>query len=236
MTAGSGINLTVRLVHGGYNESITMYEASRSVVRTSSFLCLLAAVWGCDTRNVTPNYSLSRAGDRGHGMILGSATVTDLDETLIAHAHFYINAAGVGPGPMRAVVTADSCQPKSKNPGNSDFVGSCGRLFALDLPAGNYQISDWLLETSGGESFTPKDWDPIPFKVEAGKATYIGDLHMLLRMGKNLLGLDVVAGGWPLLLDNRVRDAELLRRKYPWLNDEVIQVELVPLPKPEDSD
>lgn len=79
-------------------------------------------------------------------------------------------------------------------PGHSDFSDRCGHVFAIRLPAGEYYISRW-----GGRVGTsmsgPSAWKPVSFTIEAGRATYIGNIHIkVIPNTETFLGKHSIGG------------------------------------------
>lgn len=56
-----------------------------------------------------------------------------------------------------------------------------GRLAALRLPAGDYELYDWKLVVPnqyGGDEFGPRRSMAYRFRIEAGRATYLGNVDL----------------------------------------------------------
>lgn len=98
--------------------------------------------------------------------------------------------------------------------------GSCGSLFIASLPAGDYEFYSFYVEHTvfGGQAYLRPAYEfSTPFKVEAGKACYIGELKMFrLRMPNRLLGMPIKPDNVRLeLSDQSSRDLALFKKKYP---------------------
>lgn len=91
-----------------------------------------------------------------------------------------------------------------------------GRLAALRLPAGDYELYDWTLVVPnqyGGNEFTPKRAFGYRFKIEAGRATYLGNVD--LRMTEQ--------DTYNITVENKARrDIALLAKKLPSMKAEDI--------------
>jgi len=91
-----------------------------------------------------------------------------------------------------------------------------GRLAALRLPPGNYEIYDWKVEVPdqyGGDKITPKRTVGYRFKIEAGRATYLGNVDLRLTD----------QGTYNVTVDNKTtRDLALLAKKLPSIRAEDI--------------
>lgn len=89
-----------------------------------------------------------------------------------------------------------------------------GVLFAFVLPAGAYHFVSYSLESGEGH------WQPtrpfsVPFKVEAGKVNYVGDIQLSVREGEGLFGMRAAKGGTFHFINSKDKDIPLLQNKYP---------------------
>ena len=86
-----------------------------------------------------------------------------------------------------------------------------GRVATLRLPAGDYEIYDWKLTVPnqyGGNDFTPKRSVGYRFKVEPGRANYLGNVD--LRMTEQ--------DTYNVTIENKAtRDLAILAKKLPSL-------------------
>ncbi len=104
-----------------------------------------------------------------------------------------------------------------------ELPGHCGRLFAITLPAGEYEIYHAEVVTRG----VFQQLTPAVFTVSAGKVSYIGNIDanycvgMASRHRGNILGADVT------IKDEYVRDIELIREHYFALRNSVIEKALL---------
>jgi len=96
-----------------------------------------------------------------------------------------------------------------------DFYSIKGRLFILALPEGEYSLYSWGIMQ--GDNYIKPGNRPneIPFTVNKGKITYIGNMHMVFHTNNFLYLIDLVETGTPILLDNHERDTKKLKLKYP---------------------
>lgn len=92
-----------------------------------------------------------------------------------------------------------------------------GTVFATRLPAGDYelfQVSFFINRAQFGSStFTAKEEFSIPFKIEEGRSTYLGEFISYHTTGKNFFGMSIPAGGYFVVADKLQRDAEILSKK-----------------------
>jgi hypothetical protein len=193
------------------------------------FVAVLAFA-GCATSNVKGKYSLQDA--QGHGMVMGSLSLGAYDSVYPAYLTYHISPADPKDKSLHEAALKVSTGCDTLHEGDSDFLDVCAHLFALDLPAGDYVLSGWVMENDMKGFFYPAAWTPAHFTVKAGKATYIGDLHMGVYAPANLPG---VHGGWVFLHDENSRDIPQLKQEYPTLNDgNVIVAPLTLMPAPPD--
>lgn len=84
-----------------------------------------------------------------------------------------------------------------------------GRVATLRLPAGEYELYDWkLVEPNqyGGNVFSPKQAFGYRFKVEAGRATYLGNVDLRITEQDTS----------KIAVENKAkRDLDLLAKKVP---------------------
>lgn len=99
-------------------------------------------------------------------------------------------------------------------PPKSDFSTVNGKLEVQELPAGEYEINGWRV-VSGYANVVPTTPFSIKFKIEPGKATYIGSFVFDVT---NAMGL-TVTGVTLAHKDSYQEDAKVLFVKYPNLNE-----------------
>jgi hypothetical protein len=75
-----------------------------------------------------------------------------------------------------------------------------GGVFVAEVFAGTYTLRDWTI-VQGRTVYSPKEFIDVPFTVEGGKVTYVGNVHFLSN--------DSV-----LLLDRADRDLPVIRARF----------------------
>jgi hypothetical protein len=108
------------------------------------------------------------------------------------------------------------------------LTGECGRLFAVRLPAGTYEI----YKASFGMYDHPAWERPAVFSVAGGETIYLGNLYAeyckgrptYIRSRGAILGMDVS------IRDRYERDSALIRQRFPAL--QVAEIRRQPLPDP----
>lgn len=112
----------------------------------------------------------------------------------------------------------------------NDFGGTdsrTGRLIALPLEPGEYELFNWMLYVTrlGGHGYISPKTPPPPhsFTIRSGEITYLGGLHIDTILGKNTFGVSLAFGGNPDVTDQSARDLPLLKTKYPNLANWPVQ-------------
>lgn len=113
----------------------------------------------------------------------------------------------------------------------SDYEDGYGLLRAIELPPGDYVFSEWHFFNGSGVTFYPKDLGELPFKVAAGRVTYVGSFDLDVQRGKNVFGVEVALNPWLLISDRRDRDLLLLQRKFPGIPADLVDIQ-IPDPTP----
>lgn len=113
--------------------------------------------------------------------------------------------------------------PGSGGPRLPTAPGRLGRVIAISLPPGDYELVSWTLyiQAVGGYGYiSPKeDPPPLPFSLTAGQVTYLGSLHGQTIMGKNAFGMIIPGNGRALITDNFDQDLPHIRIKFPMINN-----------------
>lgn len=177
--------------------------------------CLLSATLvlgflaGCASKSVPKNFSLDPA--KGEGMVVFSVS-HDLSGGRGAKAIFYVNG---GPTTKNGLYVF-SLQDVMGVPTGSDFEDAYGRLYALSMPAGHHAFTGWQITNGTGLRIGPKEAPtPLEFDLAPGEVKYIGNLHAVLGMGKNMFGITIVGNGYPEVTDQRERDLALFDEQFP---------------------
>ncbi|HEY6382939.1 MAG TPA: hypothetical protein VIY07_14175 [Pseudolabrys sp.] len=96
--------------------------------------------------------------------------------------------------------------------GDVSLLGTRGELFAVELPAGEYEFYSWSVG-SGFADVRPTSPFSVTFIVIPGKVMYVGNFHFrqTASMGLTVTGVQVD------YVDRAERDLPLLSKKYPTL-------------------
>lgn len=164
---------------------------------------LISTLWGCatPTANVDKSYTLDSKSS--NGLLVGSIKYRGL---LSGYKVYFQgldnNISGyfeAGKGIMLIPL-----------PPKNDFRGINGKLQVTELPPGNYEISRWGV-TSGYAHLSQTQSFSIKFKIEPGKAAYIGSFlfSVTKTFGLTVTGVKVD------FQDKYAEDVVVLRQKYP---------------------
>jgi len=92
-----------------------------------------------------------------------------------------------------------------------------GRLAALRLSPGDYELNGWRVRKSSADGITemsPEHSFSFPFTIRPGETTYLGQIN-----------LDIQNHGTSIMVtDQRQRDLKLLAEKYPLIRIKSFQV------------
>lgn len=104
-------------------------------------------------------------------------------------------------------------------------------VVAIPVPAGNYEITGWRVETNtGGGWIEISNRLPIrvPLQVTAGEATYAGHFRSIAVWGRNFIGVPVLANGAVLLSDDYAKDQTRISNHYHMIPPSTIRRSTAP--------
>lgn len=135
-------------------------------------------------------------------------------ESALQQGRWMQDKAAQGPQPVPLIVK----DPASREPLDVLEAGRpVGRVAVLRLPAGEYELYDWQLRVPnryGGDEFRPKQTAIYRFRIEAQRATYLGNLNL------HVTDQDT----YRISIDDRAnRDLALLAQKAPTLRAEDVR-------------
>lgn len=199
---------------------------SSLVLRKSSLLLIVFFfISGCQTLNVKEDFELDPEAETG--LVIGSVT-QNIDAATEANAAFFINKeSGKNIKNIQAKVNSLILGTLTANNEFAEQQKS-GRIFAVEVPAGENILDSWEIKLSGGGYIYPRTPPPsLSFDVNPGEVIYIGNLHIDVESGKNFLGIKRAFGGVPSLYDEQERDIPLLKAKFKALADKNISVNVL---------
>lgn len=105
-----------------------------------------------------------------------------------------------------------------------------GKVFKFALDPGEYEIYGVYFYYNNGQvskTYETKEPFSIPFTVEEDNTYYIGEFLSYGLWGSNVFGISIPTGGYFEASENKKRDYDLLKVKFPELgNQEIIDLEL----------
>ncbi len=184
---------------------------------TYFFLILFLFLGGCSASNIDSNYSLN--DKEGSGILLASMTQAGLPSAF----NMFVHLRGVDNTYSNEVPVTDlfvSVDWPCPFLATSTEAQSCGRLAVIELQQGEYEFYSWSGSSNDGKTSTTvtarKEFSKR-FNIEAGKVTYVGDVHFSV-IG-NRFALNVI--------DKRDRDLPLFYSKYPKITAEETQIRII---------
>jgi hypothetical protein len=185
--------------------------------RVLTSIAVLLAASGCATSSVDKDFSLAQHPQDGIVVVSVSHDLNDAVGNAKAIFYYTSQESDANRGQLES--KAESFPGISKR---SEFGDVNGRLLVFNLPQGAYKLTSWQI-SSGNLYVRPRNEPtPLSFSVKAGEVKYLGNLHAHLKNGNNLVGLPVLAGGYPEIRDERMRDITLLQERFPQFKDKVI--------------
>lgn len=190
-------------------------------------LILLQACSLDPVRNIDPDRPVTLSP--GMGMIVGSVTAPRIGHYWEI-SHFQYRRLGesysgtlqsASPSSNALWIKNHPVQPGGTVP-DPGLEQQLGRLFAVELPAGVYEIFQldmnmgrWNYSNSGLLMYM----QPVRFEVRLGEILYIGNLHVRYCLYKpdRRVYRGYVNAGIPSIRDEAQRDLPLLLRKFPVL-------------------
>lgn len=205
-----------------------LYHLVNNPARFAIFLVGLV-LSGCATKSVDTSFAFTPETETG--LIVGSASSDKKDTSWYDGLvkFYYIKTSEVGQLASKNAGYVYALPPTLPlgTPGPSEFSDSDGSVFAIALAPGDYILSRWEIEVGAYAIIYPVEPVPLPFTVEKGKATYIGNLHMFFRTGRNIIGLPSIDDGRPVISDRSERDIPMLLKRYPNLKREEIGIKII---------
>jgi len=159
----------------------------------------------------------------GNGVIV--ASITQNAPTYTSQLHFDSSEAKYHSffqsfGPYLMNPKGDFPEEENKN----------GRLLALEVPPGNYDITSWIAYPHAStvvSSFSNNEME-LTFTVKPGQITYLGNFHFNTLLGKSIIGASVPASAQLKISSEINIDISLFKRKYPNLSQMPVNIALFP--------
>ncbi|WP_163936990.1 hypothetical protein [Paraferrimonas sp. SM1919] len=172
-----------------------------------SLALLLLCLTGCaSTKTIKESYSLNDKS--GNGVLISSVSNRG------GYSGYSVFYRGISNGISGNIKFGEGVALLPIPPkGDFSHLNRKGEVFAVELPAGNYKVWRWGV-SSGHVFLKPIVPIAIEFKVEPGKATYIGNFDFIQTdsMGLTVTGVEVNYS------DQSQIDLDIVSKKYPNLD------------------
>ena len=182
-------------------------------------LCMLQACSFDNVKNIDPNQQVTLSP--GAGIIVGSVTAPRVQHYWEISRFRYRKLGDSKSGVLESASPIANflwmkdrpIEPGGTGP-DAGLEQQLGRLFAVELAAGTYEI--YQLDAAG-ELLV--HMQPLRFEVRSGEILYLGNLHVryCLYTPDRRAYRSYVNGGIPSVRDEAQRDVPLLARKFPTL-------------------
>jgi hypothetical protein len=173
---------------------------------------------GCASQNIGPGYTLDPKSKSG--VVVGTITYTG------GYAAFRLHITGetnesykIEHGSSQSLNLVRAFKGEEIN----SALQMRGSPFAVELPEGSYSIRSWEISQGAARVWSTQAPD-ISFKVEAGKAIYIGNFHFkeTNRFGRAITAASVS------LQDQSARDLPAIAAAFPSLSAVPLSQSLTP--------
>lgn len=184
-----------------------------------TLLLLLLTVIGCAAPNVSNKTTREKLVATNKALLVFSMT-QPLSSEQYGHSVFRFYREGAMSGAIHAQthnVTGLTPNPKS------EFPNFYGRVAAIEVPAGEYQV-DSTFNTGNGYYSVRGKTKKNTIQVKAGEVVYVGALNVKLTFGQSFLGVADVKQVEAEIADQRARDIPLFKQKYPALGEPEIRL------------
>lgn len=203
----------------------------RKIIIAACFLLVSA----CSKMTVFPlaDGQVSNADLSTHGYVVGSISfsgafpISDRDFTGLGRKNyrfakydFMFRGVDKGNADIRGSVSPIPENPAQQYTEESgEFAVSEGRgyVFAVPLPAGNYEFYSYSYEADLTRYTAGRDFK-LGFVVQPGRATYVGSIKFDHQYGVGMLDVPFVKGANVSFSNDFQRDVELVKRKHAELN------------------
>jgi hypothetical protein len=161
-------------------------------MRPHLYLCAVVSLLASCATNVSSSYKPDAA--TGKGLIVGSITTNTYGGEYYVNVYSYALSK-----PLKLSAGSANWHPFAKV--NDSELNARGDTFAVEAPAGDYFLGGWVVRQGPKRYWGNKELG-FPFKVEAGKVTYIGNIHFVDKEYVNLQ-------------EREKRDLPVIEARYP---------------------
>jgi hypothetical protein len=197
---------------------------ARTTTVVAGSMLLVSILSACAT-NVGGGYSLDPG--RSTGLAVVSLTASGLPTRF----NLFVNLRGMDTAYKRSIPVTDfftTVDWRCPRVGTATEAEPCGRLAVIELRQGEYEFYAWEGGTGApGVRGTVRSKEEFSkrFRVLAGQAVYIGNIHFAITPPQFLTDQGT---GTMKISDLRVRDLPLLHEKHPRVTPDRVVVSILP--------
>ncbi len=184
-----------------------------------TFFLVLLTVISCAAPNVSNKTTREKLAATNKALLVFSMT-QPLSSEKYGHSIFRFQREGSISGAIYA--QTHDVMGLTPNPA-SEFPNFYGRVAAVEVPAGEYQV-DSMFSTGNGHYSVRGKTEKNTIQVKAGEVVYVGALNVKLTFGQSFLGVADVKQVEAEITDQRARDIPLFKQKYPALGEPEIRL------------
>ncbi len=172
----------------------------------------------CAASNVKKDVTTEAVAAKNNALLIVSISQTKGSERFGAAQFLFDQPKGVGIGSIRVETFDEMGLDALTRSQKSDFSNEFAVLKVIEVPAGTITLDRWRF--SMGQLYFEAFDEPLehPISLKPGEVVYIGNLHLKTKFGENFLGMNMVAGVFPEIRDEKARDLALLKSQYPQLS------------------
>lgn len=187
-------------------------------MRLVSLLLTVLVISGCaalPTEPLPPSHQFRLTPGKGYVFATLSQTFVRKERSAVFDDSYVSNVCiDCGKRGRMGALRASVVGGKDNSP-DPRFPGENGNLFVFELPVGDHQIDHWWAREAYTTISPEAQVMPLKFTVNEGEILYLGNIHMALTFGKNVLGAPVTTSVLPEVRRHFERDRELLLAAYP---------------------
>lgn len=195
--------------------------------QTLLLLLLCSLISGCQTTimsNIRTDYDFGN-NNKDTGLIIGTVSHPEYTDD-ITFSTFHINYYTGHPKSILSFRERSLFYSGHSAEFEFEDAGNKGKLFVLELPAGEHTVDHWEIQYGFGGWYPKSAPSPLEFKIQSDEILYLGNFHMQTTIGKFWVG-EVQDGGFPVINDERERDIQLFREIYPDLSSRNIKLNVL---------